>query len=176
MSLWTPPGADLGEFDPPQPDPIMVNFSGGFDQDGHPRPMTYRRLKEVADTLTITSTTPEGPASLLGVARNMFALSFYCYQMLAASAANSIVAVESALKVRLASNARFNVLIDKAVEEGLVAPDTADVVHAGRQIRNNYFHEGKLPQWTFAMAHNGIGASYRLVRELYPENEGQEAT
>ncbi|GGU46777.1 hypothetical protein GCM10010178_43990 [Lentzea flava] len=62
MSLWTPPGADLSEFAAPEPDPRMVRFGGGFDQDGQPRPLTYRRLKECADSWVITSATPEGPA------------------------------------------------------------------------------------------------------------------
>lgn len=169
MNLWIPAGADLGEFAPPDPDPLMVNFIGGFDQQGRERPMTYRRLRDVADSLTITSTTPDGPATLLETAREMFALSFYQYNMLLASATFSIFAVEAALKVRLGAQGGFQALIRTATAGGLITSDVADVVDTGRHIRNNFVHEGAKPLWSFAMAYNGIGASYRLVRELYPE-------
>lgn len=147
----------------------MVNFIGGFGHDGQARPISYRRLKEAADALTITSTTPEGPANLLGTGRAMFALSIYDYRMLLASVANSIFAVEGALKLRLKMKGTFDSLIKKAVADGLVTPEVADIVDTGRKIRNGFIHEGKIPRWTFGMAYNGLSASYRLVSELYPE-------
>jgi hypothetical protein len=170
MHLWIPPGADVGESAPPAPDPMMVKFIGGFDGQGRARPMTFRRLKEVADSLVITSTTPEGPATLLATGRDMFALAFYQYKLLFASASFSIFAVEAALKLRLGLRANFHSLVRKATEDGLITAEVADVVEAGRRIRNNFVHEGKLTQWTFGMAFNGVGASYRLVGELYPED------
>jgi hypothetical protein len=40
MTLWTPPGADLGEHDEPSPDHRMVHLIGGLDQHGQAKPMT----------------------------------------------------------------------------------------------------------------------------------------
>jgi hypothetical protein len=54
MNLWTPPGADLGEFDGPEPDPKMSNFVGGLDNSGQPLAMTYRRPRAAADDCIIT--------------------------------------------------------------------------------------------------------------------------
>jgi hypothetical protein len=75
MNLWTPPGADLGEYGCPEPDPRMMNFIGGLDAHGQPLPMTYRRLRAAADEWIITEATPDGPARLLRAARDMFALA-----------------------------------------------------------------------------------------------------
>jgi hypothetical protein len=169
MSLWTPPGTDLGEFAPPEPDPRMTAFNGGFDEHGEPRPMTYRRLKEHADSWVITSTTPEGPATLLKTARDAFALSYYCYEQLAVAAGHSLFGVEVALKLRLERGGSFQSLIAIALDEELISSDVADVVDTGRAIRNRFVHEGKQPAWTFGLADGVIGASYRLVSELYPE-------
>ncbi|KOV81767.1 hypothetical protein [Nocardia sp. NRRL S-836] len=80
---------------------MMANFIGRLDGNGEERTMIYRRLKEVAHSFGITSTTPEGPANLLEDAREMFALLFYRYKMLTTAAAAPIFAVEDALKLRL---------------------------------------------------------------------------
>ncbi len=166
MGLWTPPGTDLGELAPPEPDPRMVTFSGGFDEYGEPRPMTYRRLREHADSWVITTTTPEGPATLLKTARDMFALSFYCYEQLVVAAAQSLFGVEVALKLRLGRKGGFQHLIQVALNGGLISSEVADIVDTGRAIRNDFVHEGKQPVWTFGLADNVIGASYRLVSDL----------
>jgi hypothetical protein len=147
----------------------MVHFSGGVDEHGQARPMTYRRLKEHSDSWLITSTTPEGPATLLTTARAMFALSFYCYEQLVVAASHSLFGVEVALKLRLDRADGFRSLIEGALADGLITAEVADIVDTGRIIRNRFVHEGKQPTWTFGVADRVIGASYRLVRELYPE-------
>lgn len=169
MSLWTPPGTDLGELAPPETDPRMANFCGGFDEHGQSRPMTYRRLREHADTWVITSTTPDGAATLLKTARDMFALSFYCYEQLVVAASHSLFGVEVALRLRLDRERGFQNLISGALSEGLISSEVADIVDTGRTIRNRFVHEGEQPVWTFGLADSVIGASYRLVSELYPE-------
>jgi hypothetical protein len=79
------PGADLGEFAGPEPDPRMAGFLGGLDANGQPLPMTYRRRRAAADDWIITKATPEGPARLLKAARDMFALGYYFYELVACS-------------------------------------------------------------------------------------------
>jgi hypothetical protein len=149
----------------------MVEFCGGLDDRGHPRPMTYRRLRQHADAWVITSKTPEGPTTLLKTAQDMFALSFYCYEQLVVAASHSLFAVEAALRLRMRSNATFKNLIDAAIDEGLISSEVAELVDTGRNIRNRFVHEGKHPVWTFGLADGVIGASYRLVSELYPEDD-----
>ncbi|MBB5157405.1 hypothetical protein [Saccharopolyspora phatthalungensis] len=171
MSLWTPPGAELGEFALPEPDPRMVKLRGGVDEHCQSCPLTYGRLKACAESWIITSTTPEGPATLLRTARGMFALGFYLYEQVSVACVQSIFAVEVALKQRLERGGSFNDLINIALDEGLVSAHVADIVKTGRVLRNRFVHEGRQPVWTFGMADEIIGASYRLVGELYPENE-----
>lgn len=170
MNIWTPPGADLGEFAGPEPDPRMTSFMGGLDANGQPLPMTYRRLRAAADDWIITKATPEGPARLLKAARDMFALGFYSYELVACSNAWSIFAVEAALKLRLGADqkAPFSGLIKRARQQGLVSDHLADILDTGRDLRNRFVHEGKQPAWTFGMAAMVIGASFKIVAELYP--------
>jgi hypothetical protein len=175
MSLWTPPGADLGENDHPQADRRMVNFLGGLDPDGQPLPMTFRRLREHADKWPITDATPAGPRQLLKTTQDMFAQAFYSYELATCACAWSIFAVEAALKARLqaAQNASLKKLIDRAKSLGLVDEYLADILDTGREIRNNFVHEGVQPVWTFGMADMVIGASFRIVAELFPETRDQ---
>jgi hypothetical protein len=170
MNLWTPPGADLGEFDGPEPDPRMSNFVGGLDASGQPVPMTYRRLRAAADDWIITEATPEGPARLLRAARDMFALGFYSYELVACSNAWSIFAVEAALKLRLGADekAPFRTLIMRARGQGLINDYLAGILHTGRELRNRFVHQGEQPVWSFGMAAEVIGASFKIVAELYP--------
>lgn len=171
VNLWTPPGADLGDMAGPDPDERMVHFAGGVGPNGQALPMSYKRLEAHAvQNYVITDTTPEGPANLLDLARSMFALGYYRYDMVAASACWSIFAVEAALKLRLGAgpNVSMSNLIKKAQEQGLISDYLADILHTGREIRNRFVHEGTRPVWTFGMAGNAIGASFKIVAELYP--------
>lgn len=132
--------------------------------------MTYRRLRAAADDWLITEATPDGPARLLKAARDMFALGFYSYELVAGSNAWSIFAVEAALKLRLGADEKtpFRKLIEQAQERDLVDDHLADILDTGRDLRNRFVHEGKQPNWTFGMAAEVIGASFKIVAELYP--------
>lgn len=171
MNLWTPPGADPGEFLPPDPDPRMQHFIGGLDAQGQPLPITYRRTRSVADDWVITAATPEGPATLLKASRDMFALGYYSYELVACSNAWSLFGVEAALKLRLEAPQKtpFGRLIKDAKETGLVGEHMADILDTGRELRNRFVHEGRQPTWTLGMAGSVIGTSFRLVAELYPD-------
>ena len=170
-TLWTPPGADLGEFAGPEPDPRMRNFIGGLDERGQPLPMTYRRGRLLADEWVITTATPEGPATLLKAARDMFALGYYSYELVACSNAWSLFGVEAALKLRLGAPEKtfFSKLVKNAVDTGLMSEHLADLLDTGRDIRNRFVHEGKQPVWTLGMAAGVIGTSFQIVAELYPD-------
>jgi hypothetical protein len=171
VPLWTPPGVDLGENAPPDADSRMMHFGGGVGSQGEVLPITYRRLHKYAhDNFVITATTPDGPARLLKAARDMFCLAFYSYELVACSASWSIFGVEAALKLRLGVERAVPLvqLVAKAREQGIVSDYAADILDAGRQIRNNFVHQGIQPAWTFGMASRAIGASFKMVAELYP--------
>ncbi|MBL7488394.1 hypothetical protein I6A60_07190 [Frankia sp. AgB1.9] len=168
-SLWVPPDADLGELAGPEPDLRMVHFGGDFDASGLPLPMTYRKLHDHAATWPVTVATPAGPASLLKLSREQFALAFYAYELAASAVAWSIFAVEAALKLRLEKTASLHGLIRTAMQEGLIEPDTADVLDAGRQLRNKLVHGGHQPAMTFAMSDGALRTSHLVVAELFPD-------
>jgi len=131
MTLWTPPGADLGQHAGPRADGRMVHFIGGMDPQGRPLPMTFRRLKKQAETWPVTDATPAGPAALLKTAREMVAHGFYVYEFL--------------------------------------RPGAGEALHAGRDIRNGFVHEGTQPVWTFGMADQALRTPHAIVAELYPD-------
>ena len=100
----------------------------------------------------------------------MFALGFYSYGLVACSNAWSIFAVEAALKLRLGPDERtpFRELIQRARKQGLITDYLADILDTGRELRNRFVHEGEQPVWTFGMAAEVIGSSFKIVAELYP--------
>ena len=79
----------------------------------------------------ITEATPEGPARLLRAARDMFALGFYSYELVACSNAWSIFAVEAALKLRLGADEKtpFRTLVMQARGQDLINDHLADILH-----------------------------------------------
>jgi hypothetical protein len=147
----------------------MQNFIGGFGQDGQPKPMTFLALQRHTDTWPVTKATPEGPAMLLRLSREMFAHAFFVYEFAAASCAWSLFGVEAALKLRLQKNASLKELIELAEERGLIRPGSGEIVDAGRKIRNRFVHEGKQPAWTFGMADRALRSSHIIVAELFPD-------
>ena len=149
----------------------MPHFMGGLDGNGQPLPITYRRLRVAADGWHITPSTPEGPARLLKASADMFALGFYSYELVACSNSWSIFAVEAALKHRLgaAEKVPYAKLIEQASEKGLVPDHLAKILHNARDLRNGFVHEGIQPNWTFGMAAQVIGSSFKIVATLYPD-------
>src|SRR5690242_417341 len=124
-----------------EPDPRMALFIGGFDENGHPRPMNPARLREAADDWTVTESTPEGVAGLLGTSRALFVQSFFVYEFLTVSALLALQAVEASLKVRLdVERLEFARLIERAAMEGLLSEEARGRLDAGRLLRNQLSH------------------------------------
>jgi hypothetical protein len=96
-------------------------------------------------------------------------LGFYSYELVACSHAWSIFAVEAALKLRLGADEKtqFSRLVKRAREQGLVSDHLADILSTGRRLRNKFVHRGEQPTWSFGMAAQVIGASFKIVTELY---------
>ncbi|MBO3738337.1 hypothetical protein [Actinoplanes flavus] len=147
----------------------MKNFIGGFNDRGEPVEITFARMQAAAADWIITPSTPQGPAQLLKAARDMFCLGLYSYELIACSASWSITAVEAALKLRLDAGSKpFQKLVTLAIEQELIDAYLGEVLDAGRQIRNNFVHEGRQPVWTLGMAGSAIGTSFKVVAQLYP--------
>jgi hypothetical protein len=151
----------------------MENFAGGFDANGQVLPLTYMRMRAAAEDWIITRSTPEGPATLLKASRDMFCLGYYSYELVACSNSWSIFGVEAALKVRFnaSKGTSFSKLVKTAHDQGLVSDYLADILETGRDLRNRFVHEGKQQLWTLGMAGVVIGASFRIVADLFPDDE-----
>jgi hypothetical protein len=81
----------------------------------------------------------------------------------------SLQAVEAAFRVRLnaGKGPSFAQLINQAKARGLVGDDAHEVLHLGRKFRNSQIHATNLPALNPAMAAGMIGASHKLVAELF---------
>jgi len=106
-----------------EPDPRMQLFIGGFDAAGRAMPISPKSLRRQTDRWSVTASTPEGVASLLRTSRDLFVQSFFVYEFLVVGASWSLLAVEAALRDRLASTERFQRLIDQARAKRLIDSD-----------------------------------------------------
>jgi hypothetical protein len=124
-----------------QADDRSLNFAGDVDGAGNPLPMTYAVLEASAAKWPVSPQTPDDIASLLARSRQMFTDGYYTYESFADAAAKSLLAIEAALRIRLGrSSGSFSVLIGRARATGLVSDYAHDVLHAGRNLRNNQVH------------------------------------
>lgn len=153
----------------PEPDTRMTNMIAGFDEQGRSQPMTYEAMLELATTWPLTTATPEGPAERLRVARDMFALAFFCYEMLPMAGAWALMGVEGALRLRLESTKPLFKLIEKAKAQGLLPEGSEVVLHAGREIRNSLVHAENPPVWSLGMTGPVMSTCHAIVAELFPD-------
>jgi hypothetical protein len=153
----------------PEPDARMTNMIAGFDDQGQIRPMTYRVMLELTQTWPVTTATPDGPAALLKAARDMFALGFYSYELMASASVWSLFAMEAALRLRLESTAPLAKLIELAAERNLIPKGSDGALDAGRQVRNRVVHGGLQPVWSVGMAGPVMRTSHAVVAELFPD-------
>jgi hypothetical protein len=148
----------------------MINFIG-LNGGGH---TGYHELRRLASSWPTTSTTPSGPAELLGTSRSLFAHGYYVYSLFAVAGTWSILALEAALKLRLNAkpNSSFKSLVESAEAAGLLPPHGWDNgrLDAGRQLRNRTVHGEAQQLWTPPMAESVVAASHEAVAALYPDN------
>lgn len=151
-------------------DPRSLNFAGDVEQ-GRPLPMTVEVLRARTEKWPRSDGTPKGVAKLLARSRQMYADGYYTYENFMDAVTRSLQAVEAALRVRLNAGSKdsFAKLIDRAKAEGLVDDYTHDILHAGRKFRNSQIHATDMPALTPAAAAGMIGASHKLVAEIFGE-------
>jgi hypothetical protein len=154
-----------------QPDSRTLNFAGDVDEQGRPLPMTVEVLKGRTEKWPLSPHTPENVAALLARSRQMFVDGYYTYENFTDAATRSLQAVEAALRVRFdaGSKVSFARLIDRARAEGLVDDYTHDILHTGRILRNREIHATAPSVLNPASAVGIIGASHKLVAEIFGE-------
>lgn len=143
-----------------------------------PLSITFQSLQQSAGSWPVTTSTPEGPASLLSTSRSLWALAWFDYDLLAVSASWSLFAVEAALRTRLQSGPKppLNALIQRALAQALVTPGASEHLHAGRELRNSFAHAQRQGTWTPGMAGPVLQASHQVVAQLYTDDGENGAT
>ena len=155
-----------------QPDPRSLNFAGDVDEHGRPLPMAVEVLRGRTEKWPRSSDTPDGVAALLARSRQLYVDGYFTFENFMDATTRSLQAVEAALRVRLdaGSEASFAVLIDRARADGLVNDDVQEILHLGRRFRNDQVHATTMTAITPATAAGMIGASHKLVAELFAES------
>jgi hypothetical protein len=153
----------------PEPDARMTTMIAGVDEHGRYQPMNYAVMQELTKTWPLTAATPTGAAERLRVARDMFALAYYCYEMLPVAGAWALIGVEEALRLRLQSTAPLAKLIKLATDQGLIPEGSEESLHAGRGIRNRLVHGEPPPVWSLGMAEPVMRVCHTIVAELSPD-------
>lgn len=173
VTLWTPPGANLGTDGAPEPDSRMVNFAG-LNGGGH---SGYHELRRQAAEWATTSATPNGPSELLSTSRDCYAQGYYAYGLFAVGGVWSITAIEAALRMKLDADrkTKLSELVKTAERAGYLPERGWDDgrLDAGRQLRNKTMHGDDQQLWTPAMARGVIAASHEAVASLFPDADDQ---
>ena len=164
--------ADVPEADRNMPpDSRMLEFLGGWEEHtGRPLPMNPGALRRNSDQWPTTSATPHGVADLLRTSRDLYVASFYAYEFVTVGVLWSLHAVEAALRLKLKGSEHDSLrqLVHDAHERGLLDDAAAEVLDAGRQLRNGFSHPERQEAWTYGMAGQTIRTSHAIVALLFP--------
>lgn len=154
----------------PIPDRRILSFYQE-DENGFPKALSFARMASTAASWPTTDATPANVANLLATSRSLYVLSWYRYELLIVAVAWSLLAVETALRHSLGASVKksFVELLQSATQKGLLAPELAEQLDAGRRIRNMLLHPGEvLPLWPPAMARPALAVAHRVIADLNP--------
>lgn len=165
--------ADISDADRNMPPDIRMNGTlGGFNpQTGQPFLMNPGALRRHADLWPRATATPDDVAGLLRTSRDLYVASFYAYEFLTVGVLWSLLAVEAALRLRLDGNERdtLKALIGRAQKKKLLDDAAAEVLEAGRELRNGFSHPVRQEAWSFGMAGGTIRTSHAVVAHLFAD-------
>jgi hypothetical protein len=152
-----------------EPDSRSLNFAGDVDEQGRPLPMSVEVLRARTEKWPVSGHTPQGVAALLTRSRQMYVDGYYTYDNFMDAVTRSLQAVEAALRERFNAGTRptFAQLIDRAETEGIVTDAAQEILHLGRRFRNDQIHATNLPALNPVIAAGMIGASHKLVAEIF---------
>ncbi len=153
---------------PPQPDPRWKNMIGGLDDSGQPRPMSFEVLEDLASEwaeLVPDALTADGPASLLRMARSLFAHAWFDYEFTAVACLVGFQAMEAAFRELYpdASKKPFVALVRRARDEGILPTEIAELAETGVELRNLFSHPAAQGAFTIGMAAPMLENTHRMV-------------
>lgn len=153
-----------------EPDFRMTLLAGGIAADGSVLAMSLDALRAAAAEWPATAGTPQPIADMLAVSRRLFEHSYFVYEFLVVGSVWSLMALEAALRHRFGESPRdgLAVLVRRAADAGVVDPDLATALDAGRQLRNRLVHARGQAVYTVGMASGIMLTSHRVVAALFP--------
>lgn len=145
------------------PDPWWGNFHS--DQ---------AALARSAARWPVNEAVPEGIATVLRVSRDLFVQSYFVHEFLLTAVTWGLLALEASLRVCVQASDRDNLgpLIRRARDRGLLTADEANVLNAGRQLRNQIIHGALLPtNITPGMAEQMLLGTHEAISDLHLRNK-----
>ncbi|MFI1726447.1 hypothetical protein [Streptomyces sp. NPDC020489] len=129
----------------------------------------YADMHELVADLVVPEGVPDKAATVLNTAREMVRHSYYCYEFSTAAVLHSLIAVEAVLRATVpdAGKQSLQKLIRLGLGSGKLTAEQADVLDAGREIRNRMAH-GEMTGTALppAMAIPMVRTSFAIVAAL----------
>ena len=96
---------------------VIINTETGAE-----RRMSFTDFEERVQSIPTPEAAPETVQDLIVTAKNLLLYSWYYYPFGVTAALQSMIAIEGALKIRMAAKPRDNLgyLLDKAIKQGLI--------------------------------------------------------
>ncbi|WP_179479042.1 hypothetical protein [Allobranchiibius huperziae] len=155
----------------------MQHMIGGLDATGHPVPLQRQHLMATASGWPVSASTPDDIAQQLRVARDLYTHCLLVWEFNAVGVAWSLMAVESALRWALIAreSVPFKRLINDGLSEGMYDDRTAEQLHVGRELRNEFSHPKNQPAFSLGMAAPMLETSHRVVAVICDAVEARSA-
>ncbi|MDU0312770.1 hypothetical protein RKE38_03660 [Phycicoccus sp. M110.8] len=142
---------------------VVVRTSDGF------RPLVRADLEEVADRWASSPHIPEAIEHQLHVARQLYTHSLLVWEFGAVAVSTALLAVESALRLRLGAkrSENFAGLISRAHAAGLITDDMRSFLDIGRDLRNRFSHPTYQQVWSLGMTAPALRTSFEVIAGLF---------
>ena len=137
-----------------------------------PKPFTFKHLEDISNAwsqLVPSKLEQSGALSLLRTSRNLFKYSWFDYDFMVIACLVSIQALEVAFydaNQQISKKKFFANAIKSAVTSGDIDQEDADIMEAGRLLRNSLSHPKTQSSFSIGMASPVIERSHILVVKL----------
>jgi len=141
-----------------KPDPRWRNFV-----------TNHAALRACADEWPVGQAVPDDIAEVLRVSRELFVHSYFVYEFLLTAVIWGLLALEASLRICLevGDEVSLSKLIRRARSDGLITEAEADVLDAGRQLRNSIVHGCLLPTFTPGAAEGMLRGTHEAISDLH---------
>lgn len=132
---------------------------------------TPDRVDQVVASFDRTMATPTDVVALLDLAHKLLRTCVVHYEFAALAVEKSLQALELAIRIRLGADRKrsFGKLIDTLQKSGVVSAGDAELLHAGRQLRNSFAHPMTAAALPLVMTTDLLRTSHRLIASLFPD-------